>query len=72
MVGWYHRLSRHEFEQTLEIVKDREAWPDAVHQVTKRYYLVTQQQQQQVRNSLITGNVKWTNLYKVNTNLLDC
>ena len=35
MVGWYHRIDGHEFEQTLEIVKDREAWPDAVHQVAK-------------------------------------
>ena len=33
-VGW-HQLSGHEFEQTREIVKDREAWPAAVHGVTK-------------------------------------
>ena len=25
MVGWHHRLSGHEFEQTPELVKDREA-----------------------------------------------
>ena len=24
MVGWHHQLSGHEFEQTWEIVKDRE------------------------------------------------
>ena len=26
MVGWHHRLKGHEFEQTLELVIDREAW----------------------------------------------
>ena len=26
MVGGYHRLNGHEFEQSLEIAKDREAW----------------------------------------------
>ena len=26
MVGWHHRLNGHEFEQALEIAKDREAW----------------------------------------------
>ena len=35
MGGWNHRLNGHEFEQTLEIVKDREAWGAAVHGVTK-------------------------------------
>ena len=25
MVGWHHRLNGHEFEQNLEIVRDREA-----------------------------------------------
>ena len=25
LVGWHHRLNGHEFEQILEIVKDREA-----------------------------------------------
>ena len=37
MVGWHHRLSEHEFEQThgLEMVKDREAWCAAVHRVAK-------------------------------------
>ena len=33
MVGWYHRLNGHEFEQ--EIVKDREAWLAAVHGFTR-------------------------------------
>ena len=26
MVGWHHRLDAHEFEQTWELVMDREAW----------------------------------------------
>ena len=30
MVGWHHRLSGREFEQTLELVMDREAWRAAV------------------------------------------
>ena len=30
MVGWYHQLSGHEFEQIQEMVKDREAWCAAV------------------------------------------
>ena len=35
MVGWHHRLNRHELEQTLNIVKDREAWCAVVHGATK-------------------------------------
>ena len=35
MVGWHQWLNRHEFEQTRETVKDREAWRAAVHEVTK-------------------------------------
>ena len=30
MVGWHHQLNGHEFKQTPEIVKDREAWHVAV------------------------------------------
>ena len=36
MVGWHHWLNGHEFEQTQEILKDREAWHAAVHGVTKQ------------------------------------
>ena len=35
MVGWHHRLNGHEFEQTLGVVKDREALHAAVHWVSK-------------------------------------
>ena len=35
MVGWHHRLNGQEFEQTPEIVKDKEACCAAVHGVTK-------------------------------------
>ena len=37
MVGWHHWLNRHEFEQTREIVKGREAWWVAVHGVAKSW-----------------------------------
>ena len=45
MVGWDHWLNGHEFEQTPELVMDREAWCAAVHGVSK---------------SLITEQLKWT------------
>ena len=35
MVGWHHRVTGHEFEQTLEMAKTREAWRAAVHGVAK-------------------------------------
>ena len=34
MVGWHHRLSGHEFEQTLG---DREAWHATIHSITKTW-----------------------------------
>ena len=37
MFGWHHRLHGHEFEQTPGDVMDREAWPAAVHVVTKSW-----------------------------------
>ena len=35
MVGWHHRLSGDEFEQTWELVMAREAWCAVVHGVSK-------------------------------------
>ena len=35
MVGWHHWLNGLEFEQTLGVLKDREAWRTAVHGVTE-------------------------------------
>ena len=40
MVREHHRLSGHEFEQTPETVKDREAWLAAVHEVAKSWTYV--------------------------------
>ena len=37
MMGWHHQLNGHEFEQTLVIMKYREAWCAAVHGVAKSY-----------------------------------
>ena len=37
MAGWHHRLDGHEFDQTLGMVEDREAWRAAVHGVTKSW-----------------------------------
>ena len=47
MIGWYHQLNGCEFDQTQGLVTDREAWRAAVHQVTKRHDLESEQQQQQ-------------------------
>ena len=35
MAGWHHRLNGHEFELTLGLVMDREAWRAAIHGVAK-------------------------------------
>ena len=35
MVGWYYRLGGFEFEQTPEVMIDREAWYAAVHGVAR-------------------------------------
>ena len=37
MVGWYHPLNGHEFEQALGDGKDREAWHAAVPGITKSW-----------------------------------
>ena len=46
MVRWHHRLNGHEFEQTLEIVKDREVWCAVVLRVTESDKTATEQEQQ--------------------------
>ena len=35
MVGWYRRLSGHEFEEIRELLMDREAWHAVVHGIAK-------------------------------------
>ena len=35
MVGWLHRLDGHELSKLQEMVKDRKAWPAAVHGVAQ-------------------------------------
>ena len=46
MVGWHYWLNGHEFERTVAVVKDRDAWRAAVHGVTKgRTQFMTEQQQ---------------------------
>ena len=46
MVGWHYWLNGHEFEETVAVVKDRDAWRAAVHGVTKgRTQFMTEQQQ---------------------------
>ena len=35
MAGWHHGLNGLEFSELQEIVKDREAWCAAVHEVTE-------------------------------------
>ena len=43
MAGWHHWLDGHEFEWTLGVLMDREAWGAAVHGVTKsRTWLTTE------------------------------
>ena len=43
MAGWHHRLNMYEFEQTLEIVKDREAWCAAIQGIAKNHTRVIEQ-----------------------------
>ena len=56
MIGWHHQLSRHEFEQTQEVVKNREAWHAPVHGVAKSQTHWAAEQQQLFKNQLLA----WT------------
>ena len=53
MVGWHHWLNGHEFEQTQEILKDRESWCASVHGVTKSWTWLN-------NNNMIPGSYKNT------------
>ena len=45
MVGWHHQLNGQEFEQTWEMVEDREAWRTSVHGLQRAgHNLATKQQ----------------------------
>ena len=37
MAAWHHRLDGCQFEELRGLVRDREAWHDAVHGVTKSW-----------------------------------
>ena len=37
IIGWHHQRNWHEFEQTLEMVKNREAWCATVHGLAKSW-----------------------------------
>ena len=37
MVGWYHQLNGHAFEQTLGDSEGQEAWHATIHGVTKSW-----------------------------------
>ena len=46
MVGWYHWLNGHEFEQAQAMVKDREAWYAAEYEIAKSQTQLSNWQQQ--------------------------
>ena len=35
MVGWHHKLNEHKLSKLWKIVKNREVWGAAVHEVSK-------------------------------------
>ena len=67
--GWHHQLNRHELEQILEIVKDREAWHAAAHGVAKSWTWLSdwtmkknthyKQNIQKTKRSKLQNKVNW-------------
>ena len=53
MVGWYHQLNGHEFEQAWGVGDDREAWRAAVHEVMKSQTWLSEQQQNYIPWSML-------------------
>ena len=60
MVGWHHQLNGHNFEQTQEIMKGKEAWCAAVHGATKSWtWLINNLQKSSViRNAWSISRLK--------------
>ena len=63
MVGWYHRLDRHEFEQTVGDSEDREAWYAAVHGVAKNWMCLSYWGEK--KNSIIS-EFRWREDQQIN------
>ena len=56
MIGWYYRLDGHEFEQTPEVVIDKEAWHAAAPGVIKSW---TRLRDWTWTETLVPRNVTW-------------
>ena len=59
MVGWHHRLNGHEFEQLWEMVKDREAWCDAIHGLQKVWHDFSTVQQNPLEIEVGAESAEW-------------
>ena len=76
-IRWHHRLNGHEFEQTQEIVKDREAWHTAVHGVARSQTWLSDWTITTLVKSVSSNTCKWalTRRYVISNelrNLLSC
>ena len=63
MVGWHHQLNRHECGQTLEMVKDREAWSPRGHKESDMTEWLSN------KNNIFTN---WTNPCEKTSLLTEC